>query len=112
YICKKTLMVFVTTADGSKTLYHAEVGECYHSKHCAHQESIHVFLKSGLQFFLEKEQVHRASILEVGFGTGLNFLLTADYCQQQGILLDFCSIQSFPLPFSLIHQSGYAAYLS
>lgn len=105
-------MDFVTTADGSKTLYHAEVGECYHSKHGAHQESIHVFLKSGLQFFLEKEQSQRASILEVGFGTGLNFLLTADYCQQQGIVLDFCSIEAFPLPLSLIQQTGYGAYVS
>ena len=44
-------MEFVKTGDGSKTLYHEAVGEHYHSKHGAHQESIHVFLKSGLCFF-------------------------------------------------------------
>ena len=105
-------MDFVTTADGSKTLYHAEVGECYHSKHGAHQESIHVFLKSGLQFFLEKENKTEASVLEVGFGTGLNFLLTANYCQQHDIALDFCSIEAFPLPLTLIEQTGYGTYVN
>ncbi|TCV20662.1 hypothetical protein EDC17_10011, partial [Sphingobacterium alimentarium] len=41
-------MDIVTTGDGSKTIYNAEVGEHYHSKHGALQESKHVFLGSGL----------------------------------------------------------------
>jgi len=105
-------MDFVTTADGSKTLYHAEVGEHYHSKHGAHQESIHVFLKSGLQFFLEKENRNGASILEVGFGTGLNFLLTADYCGENSLKLDYCGIEAFPLPLEVISHTEYNQYVS
>ncbi|HMR18995.1 MAG TPA: tRNA (5-methylaminomethyl-2-thiouridine)(34)-methyltransferase MnmD [Sphingobacterium sp.] len=104
-------MDFVITGDGSKTLYHAEVGECYHSKHGAYQESIHVFLKSGLQFFLEKENKRSASILEVGFGTGLNFLLTADYCNSSDIQLDYCGIEAFPLPLEIIAETGYKHYI-
>jgi tRNA U34 5-methylaminomethyl-2-thiouridine-forming methyltransferase MnmC len=42
-------MEFVKTADGSKTLYHDQVGEHYHSKHGAQQESIHVFLNTALR---------------------------------------------------------------
>lgn len=104
-------MDFVTTADGSKTLYHAEVGEHYHSKHGAFQESQHVFVKSGLQFFLEKENKSSVSVLEVGFGTGLNFLLTADYCMQNHIHLDYCGIEAYPLDLATLQRLGYEMYV-
>ncbi|MFD1769679.1 tRNA (5-methylaminomethyl-2-thiouridine)(34)-methyltransferase MnmD [Sphingobacterium suaedae] len=100
-------MEFVVTGDGSKTLYHAEIGEHYHSKHGAVQESRHVFLQSGFTFFLEKEKTTSASILEVGFGTGLNFLLTADYAHARGISLTYCGIEAFPLPEHIVCHTGY-----
>lgn len=105
-------MDFVTTGDGSKTIYNAEVGEHYHSKHGALQEAKHVFLKSGLQFFLEKEGKKEASILEIGFGTGLNFVLTADYCTTQQIQMDYCGIEAFPLDQLVLEQIGYDEYVS
>lgn len=105
-------MDFVTTGDGSKTIYNAEVGEHYHSKHGALQESKHVFLGSGLQFYLEKEKVSRAAILEIGFGTGLNFILTADYCSSANIQLDYCGIEAFPLAEQVISNIGYDEYVS
>lgn len=104
-------MDFVTTGDGSRTLYNAEVGEHYHSKHGALQESKHVFLKSGLQFFLDQEQSKRALVLEIGFGTGLNFILTADFCRSNGIDLYYCGIEAFPLGKEVIAQIGYADYV-
>ncbi|ULT22418.1 hypothetical protein KUH03_23730 [Sphingobacterium sp. E70] len=52
-------MDFVTTADGSKTLYNAEIGECYHSKHGAVQESKHVFIKTGLDHFVQQTGLQR-----------------------------------------------------
>ncbi|WP_437922296.1 tRNA (5-methylaminomethyl-2-thiouridine)(34)-methyltransferase MnmD [Sphingobacterium sp. LRF_L2] len=104
-------MEFVITADGSTTLYHPEVGEHYHSKHGALQESQHVFLNAGLSFFLEKEHTEHASILEVGFGTGLNFLLTADYAFHTKINLDYCGIEAFPLPESIIFNTGYDKFV-
>lgn len=106
-------MQFVTTGDGSKTLYHPEVGEHYHSKHGAWQESQHVFLNSGLKFFLGAHPKRSgASILEIGFGTGLNFLLTADFATNKQIALDYCGIEAFPLPLDTIRQTGYNEYVA
>ena len=105
-------MEFVTTGDGSKTIYHAEIGENYHSKHGALQESKHVFLKSGLQFFLEKENKTETSVLEIGFGTGLNFIVTADFCTKQSIGLEYCGIEAYPLSKQIVESIGYDAYVS
>jgi tRNA U34 5-methylaminomethyl-2-thiouridine-forming methyltransferase MnmC len=102
---------FVTTADGSKTIYNPQVGEHYHSKHGALQESRHVFLKSGLEFYLDKSPQDTVSILEVGFGTGLNFLLSADYCTNHQIHLNYTGIEAFPLPHIMISETGYRDYL-
>ena len=104
-------MEFVNTADGSKTLFHELIGEHYHSKHGALQESKHVFLKTGLQHWLEKEDQKEVSILEIGFGTGLNFLLTADYASQNKLNINYVGIEAYPLDSSLIFNSGYDQYL-
>lgn len=102
----------VTTSDGSKTIYNSEVGENYHSRNGALQESRHVFLNAGLRYFLNKENVPEVSILEVGFGTGLNFLLSADYCTENQISLKYTGIEAFPLSQELIIQTGYNEYIS
>lgn len=103
----------VGTADGSNTIYNAHVGENYHSRHGALQESRHVFLQSGLEYFLEHSGTdnNEVTILEVGFGTGLNFLLTADFCTQQNINLHYTGIEAYPLTNELISQTGYDAYV-
>lgn len=105
------MLQLVTTADGSKTIYNSDVGENYHSTHGALQESRHVFLNSGLQYFLDQNPASEISILEVGFGTGLNFLLSADYCTDQNINLDYTGIEAYPLTEALIRQTGYDAYI-
>ena len=105
-------MEFVTTADGSSTLYHPEIGEHYHSKHGALQEAKHVFLHTGLSFFLEQESTKKVAILEVGFGTGLNFLLTADRALQQGLDLSYTGIEAYPLAEEVIFKTGYAQFVS
>ncbi len=50
------MLQIIQTADGSNTIYNTEIGENYHSKHGALQESQHVFLKSGLQYFLSVKE--------------------------------------------------------
>jgi tRNA U34 5-methylaminomethyl-2-thiouridine-forming methyltransferase MnmC len=104
----------VATADGSNTIYNTQVGENYHSRNGALQESRHVFLQQGLQHFLSLQPSTPATvnILEVGFGTGLNFLLTADYCITQNIRLHYCGIEAYPLSPEMIAQTGYREYVS
>jgi len=107
------MLNIVRTADGSNTIFNAEVGEHYHSTHGALQESRHVFVNSGLVYFLENNpQQKPISILEVGFGTGLNFLLSADYCVEQNIQLDYVGIEAYPLSAEMIEGTGYEQYMS
>ncbi len=100
------------TSDGSKTIFNEQVGENYHSRHGALQESKHVFLNSGLNYFLEGKAEKKASILEVGFGTGLNFLVTADHCIKNQIQLSYTGIEAFPLNQDMITETGYHEYIS
>ncbi len=101
----------VATADGSNTIYNPQVGENYHSRHGALQESRHVFLGTGLQYFLAESGANQVSVLEVGFGTGLNFLLTAEYCTSNQIKLDYTGIEAYPLTKEMISQTGYEQYV-
>lgn len=110
----------VQTADGSNTIFNSEVGENYHSRHGAFQESRHVFVESGLKYFLELNKkvsppggdLEGVSILEVGFGTGLNFLLSADYCTEENIQLDYTGIEAYPLTTDMISKTEYNAYVT
>lgn len=101
----------VTTTDGSNTIYNSAVGENYHSRHGALQESKHVFLNSGLKYYLDNHSTDFVSILEVGFGTGLNFFLSADYCAENQIKLDYTGLEAYPLTQEMIGQTRYDQYI-
>ena len=103
---------FAITSDGSKTLFNEEVGEYYHSRHGALQESRHVFLNTGMRYFLERSGQKNIKILEVGFGTGLNFLISADFCSANNIQLDYTGIEAYPLKPEIIENTGYQSYIS
>lgn len=103
---------FILTEDGSKTIIDPVTGITYHSRKGAVQESRHVFLESGLKYFLDRTGRDSVSILEAGFGTGLNFLLSADYCLQNKIRLQYTGIDAYPFPADLIRQSEYHRYVS
>jgi tRNA U34 5-methylaminomethyl-2-thiouridine-forming methyltransferase MnmC len=107
-----TELSIVTTADGSKTIYHPIIKENYHSKNGALQESNHVFLNSGLRYYLADKDLTDVSVLEVGFGTGLNYLLTHDFCTGKEIVLDYVGIEAFPLQFQLITETDYQEHVS
>jgi tRNA U34 5-methylaminomethyl-2-thiouridine-forming methyltransferase MnmC len=107
------MLQIIETADGSNTIYNPQVGENYHSKHGALQESRHVFINAGLAYFLEIRNYPPAvSILEVGFGTGLNFLLSADFCSGNKVCLDYTGIEAYPLALEMIADTGYQQYIS
>lgn len=106
-------MNFLTkTADGSNTLFNEAIGEHYHSAHGALQESKHVFVRAGLHDTLTAKQEKEINILEVGFGTGLNFILSASYCAQNNINLTYTGIEAFPLQKEIIQELGYENYVS
>ena len=106
------MLEIVKTGDGSNTIYNTHVGENYHSKHGALQESRHVFVNSGLSYFLDRDENTDVSILEVGFGTGLNFLLSADFCIDKEIKLKYTGVEAYPLSLEMISQTGYDQYVS
>jgi tRNA U34 5-methylaminomethyl-2-thiouridine-forming methyltransferase MnmC len=106
------MLKLVQTADGSNTIFNEAVGEHYHSRNGALQESRHVFVEAGLKYFLEQNCTNEVSVLEVGFGTGLNFLLSADECTNNNIRLNYTGIEAYPLTPDLISQTGYQHYIS
>ncbi len=83
------------TGDGSHTLYLPELGEHYHSTHGALQESRHVFIQAGLDQVASKKGLIR--VLEVGFGTGLNALLTLARAMERGLDVAYETLEPFPL---------------
>ena len=83
------------TADGSPTLYVPELDETYHSMHGSVQEARHVFIENGLRFVASKSK--QVNILEVGFGTGLNALLTALYAKEYAIHVNYVGLEAYPV---------------
>jgi len=84
---------FVITEDGSHTIYLPEMDEHYHSTHGAIQESLHIYINQGLLQVAKQE----ISILEIGFGTGLNAYLTYAYAENKKLKINYFSIEKFPL---------------
>jgi tRNA U34 5-methylaminomethyl-2-thiouridine-forming methyltransferase MnmC len=70
-----------------------------------------VFLETGFRFVQERNQLSTVRVLEVGFGTGLNFLLTAEHCRSAGIGLLYTGIEAHPLPLDTISATGYDSYV-
>lgn len=97
----------IVTGDGSKTIHIEDWNEQYHSKHGAIQEAYHVFLKHGL-FALERSQV---SILEIGFGTALNALITYYEAQKNGFAVDYVGVEAFPISRRETSQLNYVSQL-
>lgn len=103
--------ILTQTADGSNTLFNEEIGEHYHSAHGALQESKHVFIEAGLKHGLEKSGTNEISILEVGFGTGLNFLLSYAHGESLNKNLKYHAIEAFPLTQEVIASTAYQQYV-
>lgn len=95
--------ILETTEDGSHTLYVPELVEHYHSTHGAIQESMHVFIDAGLRH-CNNEHIH---LLEIGFGTGLNGLLTLLEAEKLHKKLFYHSLERFPLTETIAMQLNY-----
>jgi tRNA U34 5-methylaminomethyl-2-thiouridine-forming methyltransferase MnmC len=98
------------TADGSSTLYVPALNEHYHSTHGALQEARHVYLAAGLEPALQ-DATEPVWVLEIGFGTGLNALLTLERAQSAAQPVFYDTIEKHPLPWEIVGQLGTENYL-
>jgi len=93
----------VKTNDNSYTLYVPELNEHYHSTFGAVQESMCVYIKNGLQFYLMRHpKIQKINIFEMGFGTGLNAFLTWLNTKKSCLNVEYTAIEKFPLDISII----------
>ncbi len=100
----------ILTEDGSSSLLHIGLNETYHSIHGAIQESQHVFIENGLEALLQKKKKEIA-ILEVGFGTGLNALLTLIRTKSEGVQITYTAIEAYPLSHETLSLLNYSTVL-
>ena len=105
------------TSDGSTTIHLPDWNEQYHSKHGAIQEAYHVFIKAGLEKFLQNfssENEHnltKVSILEIGFGTGLNAFITFLEAFKSNINIDYVGVEAYPVSIEEVKKLNYISQL-
>ncbi len=97
----------ITTADGSKTIHIKDWDEHYHSKHGAIQEAYHVFIKHGLSLYNDRQ----LSILEIGFGTGLNAFITFLEGKKINLNIDYVGVEAYPITSEELQQLNYVTEL-
>jgi tRNA U34 5-methylaminomethyl-2-thiouridine-forming methyltransferase MnmC len=101
----------IETQDGSHSLYVPELNETYHSFHGAIQESQYVFIRMGLHYFLDKFQSDKVKILEVGFGAGLNALLSYRDLTKKKMSTWYDTIEPFPIEEEIWKKLNYVEKL-
>ncbi len=109
----------VKTSDGSDTLFSDTMNESYHSVNGAIQESMHVFISNGLEKLIDasessinvSESIFKTNtpvnILEIGFGTGLNCLLTWIEANKRNLSVNYETIEAFPLSKEITDSLNY-----
>ncbi|MGV9003711.1 tRNA (5-methylaminomethyl-2-thiouridine)(34)-methyltransferase MnmD [Flavobacterium sp.] len=83
----------IQTKDGSTSIHIPEWNESYHSTNGAIQEANHVFIKNGLSLFEGKS----ISVLEIGFGTGLNTLITYNETLKRNQQINYVAVEAYPI---------------
>lgn len=92
------------TEDGSATLFVPELDEHYHSVKGARTESQHIFIDMGLK----ASAAPQPHVLEIGFGTGLNALLTLEAAEQDARSVHYTGIELYPLAWEEVDALGYS----
>jgi tRNA U34 5-methylaminomethyl-2-thiouridine-forming methyltransferase MnmC len=93
----------IKTDDGSTSIYLPDWNESYHSKYGAIQEAYHVFIFNGFSLFEGKS----ISILEIGFGTGLNSFISYIEAKRLGIHIDYVGVEAYPVSLHEAFQMNY-----
>ena len=94
----------IQTNDGSTTIHLPEWNESYHSKHGAIQEAYHVFIKNGLAL----SEAKPISVLEIGFGTGLNCFITYLEAKKTNQHIDYVGVEAYPVALDEAMLMNYA----
>ena len=97
----------INTSDGSHTLYNEKINETYHSIHGAIQESEYIYINSGINYFIKNHKKEKIKILEIGFGTGLNALLTYKFSLSNKYTFHYNTIESNPLKMEIVNKLNY-----
>jgi tRNA U34 5-methylaminomethyl-2-thiouridine-forming methyltransferase MnmC len=97
-------MEIVQTKDSSPTLFSSEFNQTYHSIHGAISESLHVFIKNGIESIGPRERI---SIFEMGYGTGINAMLTYLYAKNREASISYESIEKFPVREDLFKEMTF-----
>lgn len=95
------------TLDGSTTIHLPDWDEQYHSKNGAIQEAYHVFINTGFEQFLQEN----ISILEIGFGTGLNSFITFLEAEKANKKIDYVGVEAYPVEEGEIEKLNYVSEL-
>jgi tRNA U34 5-methylaminomethyl-2-thiouridine-forming methyltransferase MnmC len=104
-------MTLFITEDGSHSVHSEDFGVAYHSKHGAIQETQHVFIEAGLKYAVGKGLTD-ISILEIGFGTGLNAFMTFLEAERLGVKVDYTTFEAYPLSMEAVFQLNYVEKLN
>lgn len=103
----------VITGDGSSTIHLPDWDEQYHSKHGAIQEAYHVFVKHGLHHYKKTHSdfTEPISILEIGFGTGLNAFITLLEAEKLTANINYVGVEAYPVGMNEINQLNFPSQL-
>lgn len=97
----------ITTADGSKTIHLESWNEQYHSKHGAFQEANHVYINTGFLHRVNTFQGNTIEVLEIGFGTALNAMLTFTKSIKQSLKINYTAFDAYPVQESELESLDY-----
>ena len=111
-INRKVNHILKTTEDGSNTFFVPELNEHYHSTHGAIQESMHIFINAGLLHSIQENNKQNINILEIGFGTGLNALLTLLQTIETPLNLFYNSLELYPISNEEVNKLNFSNQLS
>lgn len=97
----------IVTGDGSHTLLHPVLTQHYHSLQGSIQESEHIFIDLGLKACLSNISGRRVNVFEMGFGTGLNALLTWRLADEWKRDISYTGIEAYPVERSVSDLLNY-----
>lgn len=100
----------ITTKDNSKTLLIPAMNETYHSTHGALTEAKHIFINNGISQF--KNSTSAITVFEMGFGTGLNAILTYQFAKKHQLNINYTTIEKYPVTKNEMDILNYKTLLN